>query len=123
MDWCEEALVRFCQGFELELPPTERALITLQFDEVGMLQLERHGGHLTLWLVVNVAHFEAPAMIERALRLTSSRIAPALPLRCGWVGEDELLLFITLAEQMVSLPSLQQAYRILLDTRQQVLGR
>ncbi|MCG8291455.1 type III secretion chaperone SycN [Pseudomonas entomophila] len=123
MDWCDEALVRFCQGFELNVPVSQRALISLQFDDVGLLQLERHGTQLTLWLVLEVAYFEASTMIERALRLTSSRMAPVLPLRCGWVGEGELLLFITLAGHQVTLSALQQAYRTLLDTRQQVLGR
>ncbi|MDF9618796.1 type III secretion chaperone SycN [Pseudomonas entomophila] len=123
MDWCEEALVQFCQGFELDLPLAQRALVSLHFEETGLLQLERHDRQLTLWLVLEVPHFDAPAMVERALRLICSRVAPSLPLRCGWVGEVELLLFITLDEQRVSLPTLQQAYATLLAARAQVQGR
>ncbi|MOA68497.1 Chaperone protein SycN [compost metagenome] len=50
-------------------------------------------------------------------------MAPALPLRCGWVGQSELLLFITLAVAQITLPTLQQAYQTLLAARHQVLDR
>lgn len=123
MDWCEEAMVQFCQGYELDLPLTQRALVSLGFEEAGLLQLERHDTKLTLWLVLDAPYFDAPTMIERALRLTCSRVAPALPLRCGWVDGAELLLFITLDEQRVGLRTLQQAYATLLAARAQVLGQ
>ncbi|MNJ17686.1 Chaperone protein SycN [compost metagenome] len=123
MDWCDEALARFCQGLGVELSESDRSLITLQFEQVGILQIERHEAKLTLWLVLEVPGYDAAKMIERALRLTYSAMAPALPLRCGWVGQSELLLFITLAVAQITLPTLQQAYQTLLAARHQVLDR
>ncbi|MDD0976396.1 type III secretion chaperone SycN [Pseudomonas fontis] len=123
MLWCDEALARFCQGLGVELPETERSLITLELDQLGILQIERHDASITLWWVLEVSSHEAPAIIERALRLTYSSRAPALPLRCGWVGRCELLLFITLATTQVTLPLLQQAYETLLAARYKVLDR
>ena len=122
MDWCDEALSRFCQLLGVAVPSPQGALIHLEFGDIGTLQLERHEQNLTVWLEVQVPVHRASEAMHRALTLTSSHNAPELPLRCGWVGEASLLLFITLADSRVTLSILQQAFGTLKAARTEVLS-
>lgn len=47
---------------------------------------------------------------------------PALPVRSGWLGEDQLILFVTLDERAVTLPQLHQAVTTLTRLQREVLA-
>lgn len=122
MHWIDDSLAQFCQNQGVSVPAPVGDLLQLEFDVLGTLQLERHGRCLTLWVAVELpwhAHYQA---LNRALALTYSHTGPVLPLRCGWVQDNCLLLFITLAERRVTVPVLEEALRTLSRAREAVLA-
>ncbi|MFJ2481347.1 type III secretion chaperone SycN [Pseudomonas sp. NPDC087598] len=120
MHWIDQALAQFCQDLGVVVPAPAGALIQLEFEESGTLQLERHERKLTLWLAVDLAWHQVHQGAIRALALTFSRTGPALPMRCAWAS-GRLLLLITLDERRVTAPVLHQALRTLSSARRAVL--
>ena len=55
------------------------------------------------------------------MSLPAAAQAPALPVRCGWLEEDQLILFVTLDERNVTLPLLHQALRTLTQLQREAL--
>lgn len=122
MHWIDEALAQFCQNQGVSVPAPVADLIQLESEVWGTLQLERHGRNLTLWVALELPwhmHYQA---LNRALALVYSRTGPVLPLRCGWVQDNALLLFITLGERRVTVPVLEEALSTLSRARDTVLA-
>lgn len=122
MHWIDQALAQFCQDLGVVVPTPLVALIQLEFEETGTLQLEQHNRKLTLWLAVDLEWHQVHQGAVRALAMVFSRTGPELPLRCGWAGDTRLLLLITLDERRVSALVLHQALRTLSAARQTVLA-
>jgi type III secretion system chaperone SycN len=121
MHWVDEALGQFCENQGVSVPAPVADLIQLEF-EGWTLHLERHACCLTLWIALELPwhmHYQA---LNRALVLVYSRTGPGLPLRCGWVRDNALLLFITLGERRVTVPVLEEALRTLSRAREAVLA-
>ena len=121
MRWVDEALVQFCQSQGVSVSAPVADLIQLEF-QAWTLHLERHARSLTLWVALELPwhmHYQA---LNRALALTYSRTGPGLPLRCSWVRDNGLLLFITLGERRVTVPVLEEALRTLSRAREAVLA-
>ena len=122
MHWVSEALAQFCQNRGVSVPAPVADLIQLELEALGTLQLERHGRSVTMWVALELPwhmHYQA---LNRALALTYSRTGPAMALRCGWVQDNSLLLFITLGERRVTVPVLEEALRTLARAREVVLA-
>lgn len=121
MNWIEPQLVQFCQDLGITIGDNPHSLIQLELEQSGTLQLERHQGQLTLWLARRVPWHQSGEAIRRAMSLTAAAQAPALPVRCGWLEEDQLILFVTLDERNVTLPLLHQALRTLTQLLREAL--
>lgn len=119
MNWIEQAIAQFCQDLGCAIPGAPTELIQLDLPSGECLQLESHEEKLTLWLAVDVPWHQNHSVLTAAMRRCSAEMAPALPLRCGWLN-DQLLLFITLAERKVTVPSLHQALETLMGVRTEV---
>ncbi|MGL6512278.1 SycN family type III secretion system chaperone Acr2 [Aeromonas hydrophila] len=122
MNWIEPQLVQFCQDLGIPIGEHPHHLIQLELEQSGTLQLERHQGRLTLWLARRVPWHQSADAIRHAMTLTAAAQAPVLPVRCGWLGEDQLLLFVTLGERAVTLPLLHQALRTLTQLQREALA-
>jgi len=122
MNWIEPLLVHFCQDLGITIGDNPHSLIQLELEQSGTLQLERHQGQLTLWLARAVPWHQSGEAIRRAMTLTAAAQGPVLPVRCGWLGEDQLLLFVTLDERAVTLPQLHQALTTLTRLQREVLA-
>ncbi|MGL4249423.1 MAG: SycN family type III secretion system chaperone Acr2 [Aeromonas sp.] len=122
MNWIEPLLVQFCQDLGITIGDNPHSLIQLELEQSGTLQLEHHLGKLTLWLARVVPWHQSEEVIRRAMSLTAAAQAPALPLRCGWLGDDRLLLFVTLDERAVTLPLLHQALATLTRLQREVMA-
>lgn len=121
MRWIEQALSQFCQELEVPLPSPIEKIIQLVFEHSGTLQLEQHDEQLTLWLSCEVPWHQAQACMARAMSACWSQQASELPLRCSWLGEQQLLLLITLDERQVTVPVLHQSFKTLIDVRRKVM--
>ena len=122
MNWIEPLLVHFCQDLGITIGDNPHSLIQLELEQSGTLQLERHQGQLTLWLARVVPWHQSGEAIRRAMTLTAAAQGPALPVRSGWLGEDQLILFVTLDERAVTLPQLHQAVTTLTRLQREVLA-
>ncbi|ENY73363.1 MULTISPECIES: SycN family type III secretion system chaperone Acr2 [Aeromonas] len=122
MNWIEPQLVQFCQDLGITIGDKPHTLIQLELEQSGTLQLERHQGQLTLWLARRVPWHQSGDAIRRAMSLTAAAQAPVLPVRCGWLEEDQLILFVTLDERNVTLPLLHQALRTLTQLQREALA-
>ncbi|OCQ54612.1 Chaperone protein SycN [Photorhabdus australis subsp. thailandensis] len=122
MNWIEPQLLQFCQDLGMEMSDVPSSLIQIDFEYSGMLQIERYGGLLTLWLAREISWHQRGDVMIKAMSLTFSGLGPELPLRCGWLGDDRLLLFVTLDERCVTLPLLHQAFSSLLRVQREVLA-
>ena len=122
MNWIEPQLVQFCQDLGITIGDNPHSLIQLELEQSGTLQLERHQGQLTLWLARPLPWHQSGEAIRRAMSFTAAAQAPALPVRCGWLGEDRLILFVTLDERAVTLPLLHQALRTLTRLQHDVVA-
>lgn len=121
MNWIEPLLVHFCQDLGITIGDNPHHLIQLELEQSGTLQLERYQGQLTLWLARMMPWHQSGEAIRRAMTLTAAAQGPALPVRCGWLGEDQLILFVTLDERAVTLPQLHQALATLTRLQHEVL--
>lgn len=83
---------------------------------------EQHGATLTLWLARSLAWHQCEDAMVKALTLTAAQKSGALPLRAGWLGENQLVLFVSLDERSLTLPLLHQAFEQLLRLQQEVLA-
>lgn len=122
MSWIEQVLSQFCQDLGVSVPSPLGHLIQLDFEQGAILQLERHGQALTLWLALDLPWHHVYPAARHVLSRTYSRTGPPLPLRCGWAGESRLLLFITLSEWRVTLPVLHEALATLMSVRNEVVN-
>ncbi|WP_118985018.1 type III secretion chaperone SycN [Photorhabdus sp. CRCIA-P01] len=122
MNWIEPQLLQFCQDLGMEMSDASSPLIQIDFEYSGTLQIEHYGGALTLWLAREIPWHQGKEVMVKAMLLTFSGQGPELPLRCGWLGEDRLLLFVTLDERHITLPLLHQAFRSLLRVQREVLA-
>ncbi|MGY3942370.1 SycN family type III secretion system chaperone Acr2 [Aeromonas tecta] len=122
MNWIEPLLVQFCQDLGITIGDNPHHLIQLELEQSGTLQLERHQGQLSLWLAHRLPWHQSDVGIRRAMTLTAAANGPALPVRCGWLAEDQLILFVTLDERSITLPLLHQALRTLIQLQHEVLA-
>ena len=122
MNWIEPLLVQFCQDLGITIGDNPHSLIQLELEQSGTLQLERHQGQRILWLARAVPWHQSGEAIRRAMTLTAAVQGPALPVRSGWLGEDQLILFVTLDERAVTLPQLHQAVTTLTRLQREVLA-
>ncbi|QWZ65562.1 SycN family type III secretion system chaperone Acr2 [Aeromonas sp. FDAARGOS 1417] len=122
MNWIEPLLVQFCQDLGITIGDNPHSLIQLELEQSGTLQLERHQGQLILWLARAVPWHQSGEAIRRAMTLTAAAQGPTLPVRSGWLGEDQLILFVTLDERAVTLPQLHQAVTTLTRLQREVLA-
>jgi type III secretion system chaperone SycN len=122
MNWIEPLLVQFCQDLGIAIGDNPHHLIQLELEQSGTLQLERHQGQLSLWLARSLPWHRSDDAIRRAMTLTAAAQAPALPVRVGWLAEDQLILFVTLDERALTLPLLHQALRTLTRLQHEVLA-
>lgn len=122
MDPCAEAISLFCreQGVILEQPA--KPVVRLELPGTGVLQFERHAGKLTLLLNFAVAQGLLDRAILSALRCVCSDRAALLPVRCGLLGNGQLVLLVSLDERRVSGQVLDEAYRLLCQLRLEVLA-
>lgn len=121
MNWIDPLLVQFCQDLGIPIGDNPQPLIQLELEQSGTLQLERHQGQLSLWLARRLPWHQSDGAIHRAMTLTAAAQAPALPVRVGWLAEDQLILFVTLDERALTLPLLHQALRTLTQLQREVL--
>ncbi|NRN30055.1 type III secretion chaperone SycN [Photorhabdus heterorhabditis] len=122
MNWVEPQLLQFCQDLGVEMSDASSPLIQIDFEHSGTLQIERYGELLTLWLAHEIPWHQGGDVMVKAMSLTFSGLGPELPLRCGWLGDDRLLLFVTLDERCITLPLLHQAFCSLLKVQREVLA-
>lgn len=122
MNWIEPLLVQFCQDLDITIGNNPHHLIQLELEQSGTLQLERHQGQLSFWLARRLPWHQSDVGIRRAMTLTAAANGPALPVRCGWLAEDQLILFVTLDERSITLPLLHQALRTLIQLQHEVLA-
>lgn len=122
MSWMEPVITRFCQDLGLEVGETLPTLVQLELAQSGTLQLEQHDGQLTLWLARALPWHQSGDAMVRAMTLTAAHNSGALPLRCAWLGDDRLLLLVTLEESAITQPLLHQAFESLLRLQQEVLA-
>lgn len=118
----EEALARFCQELGVDIPLPVGDLIHLESEQFGALQFECHHQCVTLWLKVEIALHAIQQTLICALSLAYRHCSLPSPLRCSWVGESTLLLFITLDKECIDVPLLRQAFVVLTTARSEVLS-
>ncbi len=116
MNWIEQAVAQFCQDLGCSIPGAPSELIQLDLPSGECLQLERHSEKLTLWLAIDVPWHQSQQVLVTAMQRCCAEVAPAMPVRCGWLN-DRLLLFVTLPERRVTVPSLHQALNTLTNVR------
>lgn len=102
MHWMEQALSQFCQELGIVLPLPAGNVVQLVFEHSGTLQFEQHGEQLTVCLACEIPWHQIQDCIVRAMSAVWSQCAPELPLRCSWLGEQQLLLLITLEARQVT---------------------
>ncbi|RXJ88011.1 type III secretion chaperone SycN [Aliarcobacter trophiarum LMG 25534] len=122
MNWIEPLLVQVCQDLGITIGDNPHSLIQLDQEQSGTLQLARHQGQLPLWLARAVPWHQRGEAIRRAMTLTAAAQGPALPVRSGWLGEDQLIFFITLLGRAVTLPLLHQALTTLTRLQRALLA-
>ena len=121
MRWVEQAIGQFCQELGVPLPSPPDRVIQLQFEHSGIVQLEQHSEQLTVWLALDAPWHQTQTCLQRAMSASFSEQTGELPLRCGWLGEQQLLLLVTLEQPQVTAALLHQTLQTLLRVRQQVL--
>ncbi|CRY33046.1 type III secretion chaperone SycN [Yersinia enterocolitica] len=122
MSWIEPIISHFCQDLGVPTSSPLSPLIQLEMAQSGTLQLEQYGATLTLWLARSLAWHRCEDAMVKALTLTAAQKSGALPLRAGWLGESQLVLFVSLDERSLTLPLLHQAFEQLLRLQQEVLA-
>ncbi|MBC3437489.1 type III secretion chaperone SycN [Pseudomonas sp. BW16M2] len=122
MDSCADAIARFCRDQGVVLPYAPGTLLRLDLADIGVLQFERLGGQLTLWLGFTVQGALFEHAMSSALRQVHDQQTSGLQLRCGLLPDERLVLLASLDERRVSEPVLHEAYRLLSRVRAEVLA-
>ncbi|MDH1631096.1 hypothetical protein [Pseudomonas mosselii] len=122
MDDCTEAIVRFCRDQGVVLTHTPETLLRLDLVDIGVLQFERQGGQLTLWLSFTVQGALFEHAMSSALRHVHDQQTPGLQLRCGLLPDERLVLLASLDERRVTEQVLHEAFRLLSRVRAEVLA-
>nr|WP_313650393.1 hypothetical protein [Pseudomonas soli] len=97
-------------------------MLRLELPGAGVLQLERRGGQLTLWLEFPVHGAMFERAMQCALRQVYEHQAPGCLLRCGLLADDRLVLLAGLDEHGLTEQALHLAYRLLTRVRTEVLA-
>lgn len=122
MDPCTAAVAQFCRHLGVAPAHWQEPLLRLELPGAGVLQLERRGGQLTLWLEFPVHGAMFERAMQCALRQVYEHQAPGCLLRCGLLADDRLVLLAGLDEHGLTEQALHLAYRLLTRVRTEVLA-
>ncbi len=113
MSWVEQTISEFGNSVGIDaLSLNDAGIVTLQFERLGALYIERREAELLVYLVRELSHPDADTFREALLVCHHQRRHP-FPIHAGLRGENHLVLLARIPETDFILPNLESAIHLL----------
>ncbi|AMO57847.1 hypothetical protein GZ77_12820 [Endozoicomonas montiporae] len=108
MDWRDDVMADIGKGMGIEgLGFGESGVLSLNFERRGELYLEQQDDGVLMYLVRTIPVHDCLGLLVAALKECHYTKASRFPLQVGLKGEEELLLFIYLANEEFTRPNIE----------------
>ncbi|AIW14373.1 type III secretion chaperone SycN [Vibrio tubiashii] len=124
MNWIDSSVDDFCRGMGLDtvdFASTGRVQLTFQLS--GTLHIERHQDNLFLMLSRGISWHQSSDLLKDALALCNFDNGWPFSVRTGLLGEETLVFSAQINGEEVTIPSLEQAFALLIRLHNEVVGQ
>lgn len=112
MNWIEDTLRQFGQNIGIgDLGFNSRQLCCLALERSGVLYIERKDRVVVVYLAKEIPYIHE-GVLEKALKLCHPGTLRSLPVVAGLNGSNELVFLARVKEEEFSLPTLEEAIRL-----------
>ena len=110
MDWRDDVMTDVGKGMGIDgLSFGESGVISLDFEHRGELFLEQQEDGVLMYLVRTISMHDSLGVLINALKECHYTKALRFPMQTGLKGDDELFLFIYLANEEFSRPNIENS--------------
>ena len=114
MSWIDASVNEFCRGMGLDAVDFSSAgRVQLDFEQSGTLHIERHGEQLFLMLSQALSWHQTSDIIQSALSLCHADQGWPFEIKTGLLDEQTLVFSARINGEEVTLPTLEQAFTLL----------
>ena len=122
MSWVEQTISEFGASVGIDaLSLNDAGVVTLQFEQLGTLYIERRNEEILIYLVRDVEHPDA-ALFRRVLSCCHHQHHHPFPVHAGLRGETSIVFLIRMPEADFILPNLERAMNLLDQLHSEVLA-
>ena len=108
MDWRDDVIADIGKGMGIDnLSFGESGVLSLAFEHRGELYLEQQEDGVLMYLVRSIPVHDSLGLLIGALKECHYTKASKFPMQVGLKGDEELLLFIYLANEDFSRPNIE----------------
>ena len=114
MDWRDDVIADVGKGMGIgDLRFGDSGVISLDFEHRGELYLEQQEDGVLMYLVRTISMHESLEVLTKALKECHYTKALRFPMQTGLKGDEELFLFIYLANEEFSRPNIENSIDVL----------
>jgi len=124
MNWIDSSVDDFCCGMGLEAVDfASSGRVQLTFQLSGTLHIEKHQDTLFLMLSREISWHQPSEFIKKALEVCNFENGWPFIVRAGLLGTETLVFSAQIRGDEVTIPSIEQAFALLIRIHNEVANR